>query len=154
MQVSSFGDPHGIARTWITLALATLIAACGGDAPAPPSLDLSGITAVVERGEDLYLGLGECWDCHGASGAGTDTAPAINHAPSAFDIHYMLNTNPEMAEVSERLQATREDVIALAAYVREFADLEVTAESIAGTGGFHGECPGLVRVRQHGCFRV
>ena len=134
MRVSSFSETRGMIRLWIVVIAAAVIAACGnggGAGDAPPSLDLSDITAVIERGEDLYLGLGECWDCHGASGEGTDTAPAVNHAPSAFDIHYMLNTNPEMAEVSERLQATREDIIALAAYVREFAGLEVTAESLA-----------------------
>ncbi|MCZ0954853.1 MAG: hypothetical protein OXJ56_19965, partial [Rhodospirillaceae bacterium] len=129
MRVSGMGMAfEGMYRP-IAIVSVLLLAACGGDgeAPAASSLDLTDIDAVVERGEDLYLGVGECWDCHGASGEGTDTAPAINHAPSAFDIHYMLNTNPEMADVSERLQATREDIIAIAAYTRSFAGLEVTA---------------------------
>ena len=126
----------GLAFEWmygpVAMVSVLFLAACGGDgeSPAAPSLDLTNIDAVVERGEDLYLGAGECWDCHGASGEGTDTAPAINHAPSAFDIHYMLNTNPEMADVSERLQATREDIIAIAAYTRSFAGLNVTAEAM------------------------
>ena len=52
---------------------------------------------------------------------------SIRHAPSAFDIQYQLNTNPEMGDVAEAMNATNEDLVATAAYIRTLADLEVNA---------------------------
>ena len=128
------------------LPLALFVAACGqsgtapndagsapGDAePAPasePALDLGDLDAVLARGQEIYQMTGECWDCHGMFAEGGD-APSLSHAPSAFDIAYQFNTNPEMADVAAALDASREDFIATAAYIRTLSDREVTAEVI------------------------
>ena len=130
------------------LPLALLVAACGQSgtestdagaapsdaapepAPAPePALDLGDLDAVLARGQEIYQMTGECWDCHGMFGEGGD-APSLTHAPSAFDIAYQFNTNPEMADVAVALDASREDFIATAAYIRTLSDREVTAEVV------------------------
>ena len=126
------------------LPLALFVAACGQSgtapndagsapgepAPAPePALDLGDLDAVLARGQEIYQMTGECWDCHGMFAEGGD-APSLSHAPSAFDIAYQFNTNPEMADVAAALDASREDFIATAAYIRTLSDREVTAEVI------------------------
>ncbi len=128
------------------VSLALFVAACGqsgspptdagtapsdaAPAPAPePALDLGDLDAVLARGQEIYQMTGECWDCHGMFGEGGD-APSLSHAPSAFDIAYQFNTNPEMADIAAALDASREDFIATAAYIRTLSDREVTAEVI------------------------
>ena len=131
-----------VIRTLIPLLAAAALVACGepasdmgngqesaqtgSNAASTPSVDLSDIDAVIARGEEIYDGAGECWDCHGRAGEG-DTGPSLRHAPSAFDIVYQLNTNPEMGDVAESLDASREDLVATAAYVRTLANLDVNA---------------------------
>jgi DNA-binding beta-propeller fold protein YncE len=89
-------------------------------------MDLSDIDAVLARGEEIYTGVGECRDCHGTAGEG-DTGPSLRHAPSAFDIVYQFNTNPEMGDVAAAVNASREDFVATAAYIRTLASLDVDA---------------------------
>ena len=98
-------------------------------ADSEPTLDLGDLDAVLARGQEIYQMTGECWDCHGMFGEGGD-APSLTHAPSAFDIAYQFNTNPEMADVAAALDASREDFIATAAYIRTLSNREVTAEVI------------------------
>jgi DNA-binding beta-propeller fold protein YncE/mono/diheme cytochrome c family protein len=119
----------------LTLGLVLLgfaIAACESEDPGEraTTIDLSDTDALLARGRTLYQTTGECWDCHGTSGEGGD-APSLTHGPSAYDIHYQLNTNPEMADTRERLQATREDMIALAVYTRDLVDLEINDNIVA-----------------------
>ena len=120
-------------RTLISILSATLLFACGQSAPdsdgaadSAAGINVSDIEALLARGEDIYFGTGECWDCHGNAGEG-NTAPSLLHAPSAFDIQYMLETNPEMGDVAAALDASSEDVVATAAYVRTLANLDVNA---------------------------
>jgi len=112
------------------LLAAALLAACGQQGTsmpgAEPSVDLSDIPAVLARGQEIYQMSGECWDCHGMTGEGAD-GPSLTYAPSAFDISYQLTTNPEMAEVADQLQASNEDLVATAAYIRTLSNREVNA---------------------------
>ena len=115
-------------------AVLLTVGACQSDAPLPSgeeasTFDFSNITALTERGEELYNGAGECWDCHGRDALGAD-APSLRHAPSAFDIVYQLNTNPEMGEVAESLDASSEDLVAMAVYLREVSGRETTADIV------------------------
>ena len=125
--------------TWRLIAVlsAAVLGACGQSAPDSDSvaesaadsasgIDVSNIEALLALGEEIYFGTGECWDCHGNSGEG-NTAPSLLHAPSAFDIQYMLDTNPEMGDVAEALDASSEDLVASAAYIRTLANLDVNA---------------------------
>ncbi len=117
--------------TWrlVPVLSATVLAACGqsaSDSGGAVSIDVSDIDALLARGEEIYGGRGECWDCHGNSGEGV-TGPSLRHAPSAFDILYQLNTNPEMGDVADSLNATSEDLVATAAYIRTLANLDVNA---------------------------
>lgn len=93
------------------------------------TFDYSNIAALTELGEALYNGAGECWDCHGRDALGAD-APSLRHAPSAFDIVYQLNTNPEMGEVAESLNASNEELVAMAVYLRELSGRETTADVV------------------------
>lgn len=115
-------------RRLLPLFFAAVLTACGqsaGDSQSTADIDVGDLDALVARGEELYLGPGECWDCHGNSGEG-GTGPSLQHAPSAFDIVYMLNTNPEMGDVAEVLDASSEDLVAMAAYIRTLIGLELT----------------------------
>ena len=110
--------------------LGVCVTACGGGSQDPvgatPTVDLTNVEAVLARGQEIYQTTGDCWDCHGMFGEGGD-GPPLTHAPSAFDIIYQFNTNPEMADVAAELQATREDFIATAAYIRTLSDRDVNA---------------------------
>lgn len=123
-------------RTLIRLLIAVLpmlmLAACEqpvSDTASSVAVDINDIDGLIARGEDIYRGPGECRDCHGNSGEG-DSGPSIRHAPSAFDIQYQLLTNPEMGPVADELNATNEDLVATAAYIRTLVNLKVSAEII------------------------
>ncbi len=94
-------------------------------APPPEEVDTGDVDGLIARGEELYNGRGECFDCHGRDGRGID-APSLLHAPSAFDIQYQFTTNPEMGDIAGSLDAGRSDLVALSAYIRTLADREVT----------------------------
>ena len=82
-------------RTLIPILSAALLCACGQSAPdsdgaadsaannaagtagdgaanaaadSATGIDVSDIEALLARGEDIYFGTGECWDCHGNRG--------------------------------------------------------------------------------------
>ena len=112
-----------------SISVVMLVAACaetGTDTNMESSVDVSDIDALVARGEELYNGAGECHDCHGRDGRGVE-APSLSFAPSAFDILYQFNTNPEMADVAAAVEAGREDFVSMAAYIRTLFDREVNA---------------------------
>ena len=119
-------------RTLVLMLLIFTISACQSKDPAGSvsTVDLGDIDGLLARGTSLYQNTGECWDCHGYSGEGGD-APSLTHGPSAYDIHYQLNTNPEMADTRERLQASREDMIALAVYMRDLVGLDINENIVA-----------------------
>ena len=137
--------------TWrlIPVLAAAVLCACEQSAPDSDSaadIDVSDIEGLFARGEEIYFGAGECRDCHGNSGEG-NTGPSLRHAPSAFDIQDQLATNPEMGEVADALNATGEDLVATAAYIRTLAGLDVDAgivnelvaslASVRDQGGLH-----------------
>ena len=112
------------------LALSGLLAGCiGGADDAEPRVDLADLEATLAHGQGLYQQTGQCADCHGGFADGGD-GPDLRFGPSAYDIHYQLNTNPEMAESRDLLQPTHEDIVAIAAYVHSLADREVNATLI------------------------
>ena len=58
-----------------SISVVMLVAACaetGTEMSTESSIDLSNIDALVARGEELYTGAGECYDCHGRDGRGVD----------------------------------------------------------------------------------
>lgn len=126
---------------WFALACTATIAACDGQMSASsdagngseasrPALDLSDIDATLARGSELYAGSGGCADCHGDRGEGID-GPSLTYGPTAYDIYYQLNTNPEMAESRDNMGASNDEVVALAAYVYDLTGTEVTSDLIA-----------------------
>ena len=94
------------------------------------AVDLSDVDGVLSRGRELYVGSGACADCHGDIGEGID-APSLTFGPTAYDIYYQLNTNPEMAESRADMRASNNEIVALAAYVASVTGNEVTPDSIA-----------------------
>ena len=124
---------------WLALCSVALTAACdsqmstdsdtANDDTRPP-VDLTDLQATLERGSELYTGSGACADCHGDRGEGID-GPSLTFGPSAYDIYYQLNTNPEMAESRDDMRASNDEIVALAAYVLDLTGGSVTAEVIA-----------------------
>ena len=124
---------------WLAVISVCITAACDnqsamndntadtGSARSP--VDLANVQATLERGAELYTGSGACADCHGDNGAGID-GPSLTFGPSAYDIFYQLNSNPEMAESRDDMQASRDEVVALAAYVLDLTGTAVTAAVI------------------------
>jgi DNA-binding beta-propeller fold protein YncE/mono/diheme cytochrome c family protein len=113
------------------VAAAALVACSDGGSDLSGAVDdIGDVGALLARGETLFRDVGNCWDCHGADGQGAD-APSLTFGPTAADISYQLDTNPDMAEVRERLQASDTDLVALAVFVRSLAGLENDAASVA-----------------------
>ena len=126
---------------WLALCSVALMAACDSqmstdtdtdtvadDARAP--VDLTDLQATLERGSELFAGSGACAECHGDRGEGLN-GPSLTFGPSAYDIYYQLNTNPEMAESRDDMRASNDEIVALAAYVLDLTGGNVTAEVIA-----------------------
>ena len=115
-----------------------IVAGCDGqgslDARGPAAeraaVDLSDPDAVLARGRELYFGSGACADCHGENGEGID-APSLTFGPTAYDIYYQLNTNPEMSDSRAAMRASNDEIVTLAAYVANLNGTEVTAELVA-----------------------
>jgi len=101
------------------------LGACQSDESASTDVD-----SLRARGESLYRDVGNCWDCHGAEGQGGD-APSLTFGPTAADIAYQLETNPDMADTREVMRATDRDLVALAVYVRSLAGLQNDATIVA-----------------------
>jgi mono/diheme cytochrome c family protein len=75
------------------------------------------VLAVAERGEAIFQREASCKTCHGENGEGL-IGPSIQYGPTPFDIHYQLNTNPQMAPVRELLNPSNDDLIAVSVYIR------------------------------------
>ncbi len=121
------------ARLTAIIVLAGSIAACQPEATTQSdgaSVNVNDLDALLAHGEALYGGPGACGDCHGDDARGGD-APSLTFGPSAYDIVYQLETNPDMADSREQMQGTDEDMIALAVYVRELAGMENNSDVVA-----------------------
>jgi hypothetical protein len=75
------------------------------------------ILSIAARGEAIFQQEASCKTCHGESGEGL-IGPSIQYGPTPFDIHYQLNTNPQMGSLSELLDPSNDDLIALSVYIR------------------------------------
>lgn len=125
---------------WLTLGSVAMIAACqnetgGSNATADagssrPAVDLSDIDTTLARGAELYNGVGGCADCHGDNGRGID-GPSLTYGPTAYDIHYQLNSNPEMAESRDNMRATKDEIVAITAYIYDMSGTTVTSEVVS-----------------------
>ena len=79
------------------------------------------LAALLASGETIFAADTSCADCHGASALG-DTAPSLTYGPSAADIQYQLNTNPEMEGLEAELGLSPDDVIAVSLYLQSLSD--------------------------------
>ncbi len=90
---------------------------------------------LTQRGKALYNAEASCWVCHGENGEGR-VGPAIRYGPSPFDIHYQLNTNPQMAALRQQLNPDHTDLLALSVYVRRLTGVaadDIDVQSLAET---------------------
>lgn len=78
------------------------------------------ITTLSARGEELFRSPASCSVCHGENGEGL-VGPSLQYGPSPFDIHYQLNSNPQMGPLREALNPTDEDLVALSVYIRRLS---------------------------------
>jgi DNA-binding beta-propeller fold protein YncE len=127
------GEALMLNRIWGMLLLAAGLAACQPDNSADSqavTADVNDIDALLARGGVLFDDAGNCYDCHGADARGGD-APSLTFGPSAYDILYQLETNPDMADSREQMQASDADLIALAVYVRSLAGLENNTDVVS-----------------------
>jgi len=101
-------------RLLLILASACITASCADDTIKDNSLS---ITELVERGQELFYLEKSCADCHGESAKGSLLAPSLAFSPQPSEIAYQLHTNPEMAEIANRLRASRQDLVALSSFI-------------------------------------
>ena len=85
--------------------------------------DVEEILSIAGRGEAIFQQEASCKTCHGESGEGL-IGPSIQYGPTPFDIHYQLNTNPQMAPVREVLDLSNDDLIAVSVYIRRLNGAE------------------------------
>ena len=85
------------------------------------------VEQLVARGEDLFTQPASCITCHGANIEG-GIGPTLVHGPTPYDIDEQFRTNPQMGPLSEQLKPSREDLLALAMYIRTLAGLQVNDE--------------------------
>ena len=148
---------HFSSSTLALLPICLLAAAC--DTPSGesgrPAVDLADLDAVLARGRELYFGSGACADCHGDLAEGID-APSLTFGPTAYDIYYQLNTNPEMGETRANMQASNDELVTLAAYVLDLTGTEVTVgmladqvASVAGAREFSEYAPENIFASEH-----
>ena len=78
--------------------------------------EVEDILSIADRGESIFQQEASCKTCHGENGEGL-IGPSIQYGPTPFDIHYQLNTNPEMASVREVLDPSNDDLIAVSVYI-------------------------------------
>lgn len=85
------------------------------------------VDQLVARGEELFTQPASCITCHGANIEG-GVGPTLVHGPTPYDIDEQFRTNPQMGPLSEQMQPSHEDLLALAMYIRTLAGLDVNAE--------------------------
>ena len=86
------------------------------------------VDALVERGEELFhTTVGGCATCHGPTGEGL-VGPSLHFGPSPVTIVDQFVANPVMIVVTENLNPTDDDLIAISMYIRSLAGLELDAE--------------------------
>ncbi len=85
--------------------------------------EIEEILSIAERGETIFQREASCNTCHGKSGEGL-IGPSIQYGPTPFDIHYQLNTNPQMAPLRQELTPSNDDLIAGSVYIRRMTGVE------------------------------
>ena len=85
--------------------------------------EIEEILSIAERGETIFQREASCSTCHGKSGEGL-IGPSIQYGPTPFDIHYQLNTNPQMAPLLQELNPSNDDLIAVSVYIRRMTGAE------------------------------
>ena len=101
-------------QLWTLLPTILLLSCTSG--PADEELTIAELS---ERGRHLFFLADSCVDCHGEDGSGGLLAPALDVGVTPRAIDYQLRTNPEMEELSDTLQATQQDLLALSVFIRE-----------------------------------
>lgn len=99
-RMARYGEPNRVVAEELRLPEEPDTPA-GGEQPQPVAqVELpAGVTqAMVSAGEQVFSGPGTCFACHGANGAGTPLAPALNDAEwlnidGSFDAIVQLVTN-------------------------------------------------------------
>jgi len=91
-----------------------------GTAVAQDSVD-----ALVARGQALFnTTVGGCSTCHGPNAEGL-VGPSLHFGPSPANIVDQFVANPVMIVVTDNLNPTNEDLVAISMYIRSLAGLEL-----------------------------
>ena len=88
------------------------------------------IAELSARGEALFFERVSCWICHGENAEGL-IGPSLHHGPTPMDIQVQLDSNPQMAVIVSELNPQAEDLVAVAAYIRDLTDRPVSREELA-----------------------
>jgi mono/diheme cytochrome c family protein len=78
--ISRYGAPNRVVAEEIQLPEEPDTAAAEPQQPRPVDLPAGVTQEMVTQGEQMFMGPGNCFTCHGAKGAGTPLAPALNDA--------------------------------------------------------------------------
>jgi len=85
-------------------------------------MQTASIDELVELGRELYMRPVSCWVCHGDNAEGR-VGPSLLNGPTAADIYDQIQSNPQMGMLQRELNLTDKDIVALALYLRNLADL-------------------------------
>jgi len=91
-----------------------------------PVLAQEPVGVLLQRGEALYNADVGCWVCHSQSGEGL-LGPSLLTGPTPADIFDQLQSNPVMGVIIQEMNPSDEDLVAIALYVRQLAEMPVTA---------------------------
>jgi mono/diheme cytochrome c family protein len=106
------------------LAIATI----SGFLLAGAALAQESVDSLVERGDELFhTTVGGCATCHGPTGEGL-VGPSLHFGPSPANIVDQFVSNPIMIVVTENLNPTNDDLVAISMYIRSLAGLPLDPE--------------------------
>ena len=75
------------------------------------------IEELSARGKEIFNTPASCATCHNERGTG-GVGPSLTYGPTPYDIHYQLNTNPQMGPINQMLSPSHDDLLALSVYIK------------------------------------
>ena len=91
------------------------------------------IDDLIEAGRAIYIQPGACITCHmeDANGNPSLNSKTLRYGPSPLELSNALNSVPQMGPIAVTLNLSNNDLVALSAYLRDLAGLELNASVVS-----------------------
>lgn len=116
--------------TFLLMFAATVGGITSATANESDPMQAASLDELVQLGEELYMRPVSCWVCHGENAEGR-VGPMLLNGPTAADIFDQIQSNPQMGMLERELNPTDEDLVAIALYLRQLAELPISADLTA-----------------------